>query len=362
MPHNQVNRYPKGGSFPENGFPENRMKTCEEIMIRSIPKTFQSHAGMDGGGGRCQPAGAACHTHGTTKKERVGMDRMWVGVSPSKRIAVTWVSATETVRTLEGRHLSGPTAALALGEGVVACALLSSLLGKGDERVSVQVQCDGPLGGLLVDAGYDGRIRGYTNTKIMNALDGDPDLPAALGTRTSFTVIQSSATGILNTGTVQASPPDLRVCLARYIHESLQRTAGVAMHVALEAYSIHAACGLFVEKMPDAVSGDFVPVLEAFEDGRVRAALRGGDDPETLAERLCLPDLEVKATRPLRFGCLCSQDRAQGAVASMTTEELRACVLKEEAQDVHCHFCGAHYKVGVDAMLALLDSRVVGER
>lgn len=275
---------------------------------------------------------------------------------------MTWCTVPETVRTLERRHLCGPTAALALGEGVVGCSLISSMLAKGDERVSVQVTCDGPLGGLLADAGYDGRIRGYTNTKIMNALDGNPDLPTALGTRASFTVIQSSATGILNRGTVQASPPDLRVCLARYFIESLQRPVGVAVHVDLEAYSIHSACGVFVEKMPDATSEDFVPILEAFEDGRVLDALRGGIEPAALATLFALPDLQEKGSRPLRFGCLCSQDRAAGAVASMSTEELRGCVLTEEAQDVHCHFCGAHYKVGLDVMLSLLEGRVAGER
>lgn len=283
---------------------------------------------------------------------------MWSGVSPSKHIVLTWVGVTETVRELERRHLSGPTAALALGECVTSCALLSSLLGRGDERVSVQVKCDGPLGGVLVDARYDGRIRGYTNTKIMNALDGEPDLAAALGTWASFTSIQSSATGIVGSGTVQASPPDLRVCLARYVRESLQRTAGVAMHVDLEEFSIRSAFGILVEKMPDARSEDFVPALEAFEDGRVRAALGGGEEPEGLGALLGLPDLEMRLARPLQFGCQCSQDRAAGVVASMTTEELRACVLKEEAQDVHCHFCGAHYKVGVDTMLALLDHRI----
>lgn len=290
------------------------------------------------------------------------MDRLWQGVSPSKRLTVTWCSVTETVRTLEKRHLSGPSAALALGEGVVGCSLISSMLGKGDERVSVQVKCDGPLGGLLVDAGYDGRMRGYTNTKIMNALDGDPDLPAALGTRASYTVIQSSATGILNSGTVQASPPDLRVCLARYFIESLQRPVGVATHVELQDYSIHTACGVFVEKMPDAVSEDFVPVLETFESGRVQEALRGGIEPGGLGALFDLPDLQEKMARSLRFGCLCSQDRASGAVATMSTEELRACAVAEEAQDVHCHFCGAHYKVGLDVMLWLLEGRVAGGR
>ena len=71
-------------------------------------------------------------------------------------VALTTPAADEAVR----RHHSSGAAALALARGTTAGLLLSTLT-KDEERVTLQVLGDGPLGGLTVDASSSGRVRAY---------------------------------------------------------------------------------------------------------------------------------------------------------------------------------------------------------
>ncbi|HPT48511.1 MAG TPA: Hsp33 family molecular chaperone HslO, partial [Candidatus Rifleibacterium sp.] len=105
------------------------------------------------------------------------MDQLFYGFSKEKGIALTFVDVTESAKTLEKKHLSGPTAGRFLAEGLVAVAILSADLGGDDERISLQAQVTGPIGGCLVDASRQGNLRGYTTIKILNEYDGTDSTP-----------------------------------------------------------------------------------------------------------------------------------------------------------------------------------------
>src|SRR6476659_5023156 len=70
--------------------------------------------------------------------------------------AVTTGVAREAAR----RHQAGPAGAIALGRGLTAGLLLATLT-KDDERVTLQVIGNGPLGGITVDAHGSGTARAY---------------------------------------------------------------------------------------------------------------------------------------------------------------------------------------------------------
>src|SRR6516164_5085294 len=71
-------------------------------------------------------------------------------------VAVT----TDVAREAARRHDAGAAGAIALGRGLTAGLLLATLT-KDDERVTLQVLGDGPLGGITVDAHGDGTARAY---------------------------------------------------------------------------------------------------------------------------------------------------------------------------------------------------------
>src|SRR5690348_11051981 len=74
------------------------------------------------------------------------------------RVLVAMTAQTsEKARSLAG--LSSTSAAL-LAQGLTAGALMGALQ-KDNSRINLQLECDGPLRGMFVDADAQGHVRGY---------------------------------------------------------------------------------------------------------------------------------------------------------------------------------------------------------
>jgi len=83
------------------------------------------------------------------------------------------------------RHDSDQVATTLLGRVFTATPLLAHVLLKNpDDRVTVRVAGDGPIGSVIAEGGLDGRIRGYTKYPRIegDGTTGELSLKAALGT------------------------------------------------------------------------------------------------------------------------------------------------------------------------------------
>ena len=68
---------------------------------------------------------------------------------------------------------------------MTAGLLLVSSMKEPQSRVNIRVKGDGPLGGLLIDAGLDGTVRGYVekpHVELPPNADGKLDVGGAIGT------------------------------------------------------------------------------------------------------------------------------------------------------------------------------------
>ena len=99
-------------------------------------------------------------------------DRLVRGLLPSQGVRAVHVRVTETARIARMLHGLYPTAAHLFGVALAAGALLASLQ-KERGRVNLQIECDGPVGGLFVDADPDGNVRGYVRRPAVH-FPGDP--------------------------------------------------------------------------------------------------------------------------------------------------------------------------------------------
>src|SRR5512133_1329349 len=108
-------------------------------------------------------------------------DRLCRGVFPSRGLRAVFVRVGDTARMARVLHGLYPTSARLFAQGLAAGALLGALQ-KEKERVNLQLECDGPLAGLLVDADAEGNVRGWVRGAAVN-FPGDPErgARAALG-------------------------------------------------------------------------------------------------------------------------------------------------------------------------------------
>jgi len=80
---------------------------------------------------------------------------------------------TRMVNEMRANFELGILETLALGHAYLACGLLSSML-KGNDRISMTIDCDGPIIGLVVETNAFGEVRGYLK-KVPIPVDKPPE-------------------------------------------------------------------------------------------------------------------------------------------------------------------------------------------
>ena len=240
-----------------------------------------------------------------------------------RRVAVTIVDVTSAAQALARGHLSGPTAAHYLAEYLAAAALLGAETSEKDETLILQMKCEGPLGGLNVECTSDGKLRGYTEKKILDGFDGlgRPKDRMVLG-KTNVQVTRSVPGRILSQG--------ISSTLDCYLAGSLQRKATIQ----LEASVTDDVEVTEIEEMPDAKETGVLGVK--FKSLAVAS--------RNLLGQLGLKNAELKKSTPLAFACRCSPERAIAMLSALSEEERKTL---PPTIDITCHMCGKTYTVKV---------------
>ncbi len=284
------------------------------------------------------------------------MDSAIAALSEKSKIAVTFVDVTESVKTLERRHLSGPAASLVLGQGMAAVAAMASNIAGEDEKISMQLITDDSVQGGVFEASASGGLRGYTNIKIINELDGKDDLQIedVLVSEGRFCVLQFNDSKVIANSVYRLKPASIRAALARYYNETLQRPTAVEIYAGLKDNYINKVVALIAERMPDGSPEDFIPVLESFDRKEVYDFLLGEYYWGKLKSVLSLPDLDITGVSEFGFACDCSRERVLKMLGSLDKIELQEIANAGKGQDVNCHFCGEGYSITDSEIKGLL--------
>lgn len=273
--------------------------------------------------------------------------------------ALVVVSTDVGRKARELAKLSRTSAAL-LAQGLAASALLGALQKSGG-RLNLQVECDGPLRGLFLDADNQGNVRGYAKNRQVDVEGGEGAYRwrPALGNSGFISVLRDRGEGEYYRSSVQLHHFDLARDLEEYFAISEQLKSHLLIDtVPRDGEPLGAVAAVLVQPLPD---GD----RSAFE--AVGKRLRG---PQGLSHLLhAQPDVgaaallkalfageepEVMSRFPLSYSCTCSRDRVLNALASMGKAELEDLLAKEGKAEVTCEFCSTHYVVDADALRSVL--------
>ena len=288
------------------------------------------------------------------------MDRMIKGITERSRIRITLVDVTMTAKALEARHLSGPVAGAVLAESLAAVALLASDAGHEEEAWMVRMNTSGPIGGVLVEATGAGRLRGFTNRKTLDHLDGMLPVKTsdALGDSGSVQVVSTLPGRIVSQAVLNVNPPQIRYVLGRYYNHSMQVPTGCNIWVVADDGGLHSARALLVQRMEDSDQDAFIALLDGLDKGCLDACMHERVWPQDIMTSLqdiwdC-DAIVVREQKPLCFGCRCNKEKVLGVLVSLSKDELEAMIRAGESQDVTCHMCGHSYVANPDDLRTVL--------
>lgn len=275
-------------------------------------------------------------------------DRVIRAVTEDGSFRVMAVRTTDMVRAGVRTHgLTGPEARL-FGELLTAAVLIRETMSPGHR---VQVAISGAEGGSMVADSHpdDGLTRGLVSR-------GEAVERVKLGPSSLVKVVRTLARG-LHQSVVEAGSDGVSGAMMSYLQASEQVTATLGVATVMDGDRVVASGGYVVQLLPECQQGPLMVMTErlvdfAFLDDFL---MRHDADAGTLLGELLygFPH-ERLSDESLVYACICSADRALGAITTLGVETLHQVVGTGEVLHLTCEYCNQVWNIPPEQVRTLL--------
>jgi molecular chaperone Hsp33 len=290
-------------------------------------------------------------------------DRLIRATAADGGIRAVGVVTTRLTEEARQRHQLSCVATAALGRTMAAGLLLVSSMKRPESRVNIRIRGGGPLGGILVDAGLNGNVRGYVSHPgvefPLNAI-GKLDVGRAVGANGFLDVVRDMGYGYPYSSTVELMSGEIGDDIAHYLVSSEQTPSAVSLGVFVTPDGVTAAGGLLIQVLPKAARDEALVELLESRMGQLQGftpLLRAGKSlPDIFADLLGDLGLTIfPEVQMVRFHCGCSGDRMLRALKTLGVDELQDMIEKDGGAEATCHFCNEVYHSSVEDLSQLIE-------
>jgi len=269
---------------------------------------------------------------------------------------------TRMINEMRANHELGILETLVLGRTYLGAGLMSADL-KGSDRISLKIECTGPIKGLTVEANAFGEVRGF----LMN-------IPIPLSEpMENFDLAPFFGTGFLSvmryledakqpfTGKIALKFGNIAQDLANYYLTSEQIPSAFNLSIKYDrAGEVTGAGGLFLQAMPgadDALTAELEERVIAFPS--LGEVLGEGQEPQDLIQHIFQKYTpNFLASKRIEFMCHCSPERLSSILAMLSTDELKD--IRNNGPfplEVRCHYCNTLYHFSKKEIQAICNQR-----
>lgn len=280
-------------------------------------------------------------------------DYMIRGMAANNQVRFFACNSTDTVEKARITHNTYPVVTNALGRLLTGAVLMGAMCKNDSDVLTIRIQCQGPVKGMLVTADSKGNVKGYVSETDVELPAKDVAKAIDLGV---MSVIKDIGLKEPYVGQTHLVSSEIAQDLTYYFVTSEQIPSSVALGVLLnDDASVKKSGGFIIQLMPFAEDGLITDLENRLKDFSFTTLMEKGKSIEDIINIL-FDGYDVVLTDELlcAYCCDCSKDRVEKAVISMGKAEIASMIEDNEPVEVVCDFCRTKYTFSPEELYNIL--------
>lgn len=268
------------------------------------------------------------------------------------------------VYTLTSQHLvnaylenvpASPVATAAIGRLLSGTLLMAATL-KGDEKISVSIEGDGPIGALKTEADTLGNVRGFVTNPLCDVPlkeNGHLDVAKAVGNGI-LTVKKQLNMKEPFVGSCELISGEIAEDLSYYYGISEQTPTIIGLGVLIDVdYKVKTAGGFMIQVLPNASEETYVYLENLLvQIQSVTNLIQKIDDGKDFIHQL-FSESTFLESYPVAYRCICSKNYAKNFIRHLQLSELEEIIKEDKKLEITCNFCQKKYEFDENELLEI---------
>ena len=288
------------------------------------------------------------------------MNHILRGMDRGKNFRFFLANTTELTEEMKSIHQLSETATAALGRTATVSAIMASMMKNLKDKITVQIQGNGPAGKLILVASSTGGIKAtvdHPEIELPLKSNGKLDVGGYVGKEGQMIIIRDLGLKKPYVGRSPLVSGEIAEDFTYYFATSEQQPSVVNLGVLFNKEGeVETAGGIVIQTLPDIPESVLFQLEEdvASMPAFTKAAQISLDPKERLKVLLPSFELDFMDEMPVFWECDCSRERMEQVLITLGKDELKNLMEEDESTEMHCHFCNSNYRFTQEDLLQLI--------
>ena len=275
------------------------------------------------------------------------------GLALDNNVRIFGVDSTLSCKKGSRDHNCSPLAGIAFGRVISAGIMMGAML-KGEEKLTIQINGNGPIGTIMVDANAKGNVKGFLSNPSATA--DVVDVSRVVGNIGLLKVIKDNQMKHNFTGEVMLQTGQIGDDISYYFYTSEQTPSLVLLSVDVDKHGkIKKAGGIIAQLLPSATEEDIKEVENRINGyGSLREALNN-KSIETIMKEMFSDFVEL-SRNDVVYKCGCNKAKFTKILKLIGKEELQDIIYVDHECHATCNFCNKEYVFSEEELIKIRDS------
>lgn len=275
----------------------------------------------------------------------------------NKQVRILFVENTGMISELCNDEKFGETLKIALGRTVSITTLISGIL-KGNQRISIKVNCTGGNYKLLADADSRGNVRGYINDALLNThfnRISNSSVKELIGDKGYIQVMKDLGMNNTFTGITAMPYGNIIDDFSYYFKQSEQLPSLFSLNLVFnDKEEIILSRGILAQVLPGASIKLIDNIKEIISKNQhILTSTESYNDFKDIP-KLLFDDIEILDINSVQLFCGCSKEILYFMLYSLGNEELIIAYKDGKPVEIVCNNCGKKYQYNKEEIKVLI--------